>query len=91
MIDKNVPGPGKYDVLRPFGKDGIRFTIKGREKNLTLLEASKIPGPGSYKAPGINSDGKFPLSTFSNSRNIKFGGKDDKRFNYQSKYRLNYS
>jgi hypothetical protein len=86
MIDKNVPGPGKYDLLRPFGDDGIKFSIRGKEKNLDLLEASKVPGPGSYKPPAINTEGKFPLSNFSNIHNVKFGGKNDKRFNYRSMY-----
>jgi hypothetical protein len=86
MLDKNVPGPGKYDYLKPFGADGIKFSIKGKGKQLELLEASKIPGPGSYKPPTINPDGKFPLSTFCNIRNIKFGDKNDKRFNYSCKY-----
>jgi hypothetical protein len=88
MFDKNVPGPGKYDILKPFGKDSLKFTIKGRERNLSLLEASKIPGPGSYKVPGINAEGKFPLSTISNSMNIKFGNRNDHRFNYKGKVNL---
>ena len=31
MLDKNVPGPGKYNYLKDFGYDAPKFTMRERE------------------------------------------------------------
>jgi hypothetical protein len=79
-IDKNVPGPGKYDTSKPFGKDAFKFSLRGKGK--TADQASKIPGPGQYNQIGLNSSGKYPLSSYHNLRGIKFGKQDEQRFVY---------
>ena len=60
------------------GHDALRFTIKSRVKNLLgmcilfwfsflepaeLAQKAQVPGPGMYKAIGIDSVGKYTLST----------------------------
>jgi hypothetical protein len=79
-----VPGPGKYDSSRPFGKDALKFSIRGKGKNID--PASKIPGPGQYNQIGLNTSGKYPLSSYQNLRSIKLGKKDDQRFDYTCIY-----
>ena len=32
MNDPNVPGPGKYSYLKPFGSDAVKFSIKGKHR-----------------------------------------------------------
>jgi hypothetical protein len=83
LIDKNIPGPGKYNPARPFGKDALKFALKGRGKSFDLN--SKIPGPGTYNNIGLNLNGRYPISTYHNIRAIKFGKKDEQRFNYSCK------
>jgi hypothetical protein len=79
-IDKSVPGPGKYDSTKPFGKDGVKFSIRGKGK---ITEQDKIPGPGEYNQISLNGSGKYALSSYHNSRSIKFGKKDEQRFVYK--------
>ena len=47
--DKNVPGPGKYFLPKPFGYDGIKFSMKGRNEkgkyavsNITNISSLKF-------------------------------------------------
>ena len=49
--EKNTPGPGKYDIAKEFGNDGIKIGISqyGRKYG----KGNKVPGPGQY-APDIN-------------------------------------
>jgi hypothetical protein len=79
-IDKNVPGPGKYDTTKPFGKDAFKFSIRGKGK--LGVEGSKMPGPGQYNQISLSSTGKYPLSSYNNLRSIKFGKQDEQRFIY---------
>jgi hypothetical protein len=82
MYDKNVPGPGKYDYLKPFGSNSLKFSIVGRPNKLNLSQSDKQPGPGQYPTIAINPSGKYPLSSFKNSSSIIFGQNNAKRFNY---------
>ena len=85
MIDKNVPGPGEYNVLKGFGNDAPKFALKGKGKNI-MSETSRMPGPGQYETISLNNTGKYPLSNLKNLRTVKFGNKDDKRFIYSCIY-----
>ena len=33
LFDKNVPGPAKYNVLKPFGSDAPKVSFKGKYDN----------------------------------------------------------
>lgn len=79
-IDINIPGPAKYNVLKSFGSDAVKYSI-GRG-NSSFLKDSDSPGPGQYQEKiQINPDGVFPSSKNHNIRQVFFGS--GKRFNYQ--------
>ena len=84
--DKNVPGPGKYFLPKPFGYDGIKFSMKGRNeevKNNNKIKKTEFPGPGEYPITvKINEKGKYAVSNITNISSLKFGDKDKKRFVY---------
>ena len=82
-FDKDVPGPGKYNYLRPFGSDSVKYTIKGRHNRAKSTEMENSPGPASY-ADGItiNSKGRFPSSKYENVHEVNFGADKSKRFVY---------
>ncbi len=86
IIDKNIPGPGKYDFLKPFGHETSKFSMTGKGESKGLSKSSKIPGPGEYPIVAINPFGKYPISNVKNVRNVCFGVGREKRFNYSCKY-----
>jgi len=81
-IDKNVPGPGKYDYLKPFGNDANKFSIRGKGDHKGLSASSKVPGPGEYPILSMNPTGKYPYSNVKNATNIVWGSSKSPRFNY---------
>lgn len=86
VIDKNIPGPGLYDVLKPFGKDGPKYSMKGRssdEKQKT--KKMIVPGPGEYVAVSTSMSGKYPLSKYKNTSNIIWSYNKSKKLEYESK------
>jgi hypothetical protein len=82
-IDKNVPGPGKYDCLKPFGSDACKFSMRGKGDSKQLSSPSKLPGPGEYPILSMNPTGKYPYSNVKNATNIIWGSSKSPRFNYQ--------
>ena len=88
MIDMNVPGPGQYNYLKPFGWDAAKYSMKGRSfeaKSTRNKETS--PGPGNYRnVYAINEKGKYPISNVENIRSFNFVNDKMKRFNYKCKY-----
>jgi hypothetical protein len=84
-IDMNVPGPCKYNYLKPFGHESAKYSLSFRREDKSLSYKSKEPGPGDYKLVGINSKGIYPESTFKNTVSIKFSNSKDNRFDYSSK------
>jgi hypothetical protein len=87
IIDKNIPGPGLYDVLKPFGREGAKYTMRGRsseEKNKT--KKLIVPGPGDYTFVSTSLNGKYPLSKFKNTTNIIWGYNKSKKIEYESNY-----
>jgi hypothetical protein len=86
MLDKNVPGPGKYDYLKQFGAEAYKFSMRGKGEDKKLGAVSKIPGPGDYACIAMKPDGRYPLSKFQNTSNIIFGLNKGKRFDYNCKY-----
>ena len=85
FIDKNVPGPGKYNsFLNTMGNMGFpAYSIKPKCGN--LIWNNKLmnnPGLGSYEAIiKINVNGKYPLSRISNIKSRNFGIDRIERFN----------
>ena len=83
-IDKNVPGPGKYNVIRELGADAPKYsmhTICG-ERGWTNKFMNN-PAPGSYPPiVRINSEGKYPLSQIPNIQCHNFGLSQSNRWNY---------
>lgn len=90
MFDKNVPGPGKYNYLKPFGSDTFKYSMYGKGESKNLGKKSKSPGPGEYPLVSINPTGKYPLSNMNNTRAIVFGVNKEKRFNYMCKIHFNF-
>ena len=85
MLDKNVPGPGIYNYLKPFGQNSVKYSMSFRQEDKGIKSKSKEPGPGEYKIIGMNPSGKYPSSNFQNTANINFGNYTEKRFNYTIK------
>jgi hypothetical protein len=84
-IDKNVPGPGKYSTLKPFGIDAPKFSIKGKNEEKLVTNSNKVPGPGEYQVAALNPTGKHFSSKFQSATNIMFGASKSNRFNYLGK------
>ena len=71
MLDKDVPGPGKYDFLKVFGTDSSKYSMKGKPSEKEMSSKTKVPGPGQYPITlQINGDGKYPISKFKNTTKI---------------------
>ena len=86
FLDKDIPGPGKYNILKEFGKDSLKCSFKGRSMEKDTLNKNKTPGPGEYPVSiQINKDGKYPASQFRNATKIIFGADKSQRFNYTCK------
>lgn len=87
-IDREVPGPGKYNYLVPFGKGSRAFSIKGRyEKGSGGYIVSDAPGPGTYPITlKINDKGKYFSSRMRNVSSCSFGASKTQRFNYKCKF-----
>jgi hypothetical protein len=90
-IDKNVPGPGKYNVIRELGADAPKYTLHAICGDRGWINKNMItPGPGTYSpVVKINSQGKYPLSHISNIKVSNFGLSHSDRWNYyKSKYKI---
>ena len=90
MLDKNIPGPGKYSILKGFGEDAYKYSMGTRLNTYTGLGPNKYnitPGPGSYQpVVKINDKGKYPISKISNIKVNDFGSSRTTRFTILSKY-----
>ncbi len=87
MLDMNVPGPGKYDYLKPFGSDAFKFTMRSRNTPTAATSRAGAmclsPGPGTYNVTiKINENGKYPVSSISNVPQINIGADKTKRSDY---------
>ena len=82
IFEKNIPGPGNYEVCKKLGEDAPKFSLHSKIEKKDLKNVFVQPGPGQYRPLSINSDGRYPVSNYKNIRNIVFGSNKDKRFNY---------
>ena len=85
-IDKNVPGPAKYNIIKELGLGVPKYTLHGTkgESNWLTKNVSN-PGPGAYgPVVQINKDGRYPISKCANTKGICFGmDKTDRFANYR--------
>ena len=82
MIDKNVPGPGKYDYLKTFGYNANKYSMGERIDPKNKSKKSVSPGPGQYRLYSINLEGKYPVSDVKNITGIIWSHSKSKRFIY---------
>ena len=84
-IDRDIPGPGKYNLFREPGEDSPSYSIHEKcGSNSFINKLMKNPGPGEYSPLlSINSEGKYPISKISNVNSTNFGSNKTKRFFYK--------
>ena len=87
-VDKNVPGPAKYNVLKKFGSNSPKYTLHGTKSENWINSRMKNPGPGAYSpVVQINKNGRYPISRIGNIKGICFGMDKTNRFdNYRCKF-----
>ena len=83
-FDKNIPGPGKYNVIRELGADAPKYTLHSICGNTGWTNKyMKNPAPGAYDAVvRINTEGRYPVSNISNIKVSNFGLSHTDRFKY---------
>ena len=82
---KNLPGPGQYSILKPFGSTGKKFSIYSKILNDKYILNNNFPGPGRYKnILGISTKGLYPISDMKNIHSINFGKNPTDRFSYRN-------
>ena len=86
-MDKNIPGPGRYESEKPLGADAIKISISGRTGGTKIFDKLlDNPGPGEYEALEIKGSGKYPISSFRNTTNsIQWSNYKESRFLIKSK------
>lgn len=87
-FDKNVPGPGKYNVVKATGSESPKYSFRpvcGETQWTNRF--MKNPGPGAYTPMiRINTEGKYPISRISNIKANSFGlDHSDRWRSYKSK------
>jgi hypothetical protein len=84
LIDKNIPGPGKYKVRTELGADAPKYSMHAicGERGWTNKKMNN-PAPGTYQpVVKINDKGKYPVSNISNIKVSNFGLSKINRWNY---------
>ena len=82
-FDMAGPGPAKYNTLKPFGRDGIKYTMRIKYKRSASTGNFGSPGPGAYSIiTKINPNGTFTVSKYENVHPVEFSKDKTKRFNY---------
>ena len=96
-VDKDVPGPGKYFLPKPFGWDAPKFTMKGKNddnktknRNYQKNEEERKKNDEKYMeielSHGIplemNNKGKYPVSTIRNINSFYYGNDKSQRSGY---------
>ena len=89
-LDKNVPGPGKYNsflnTMGNMGSPAYTFSSKCGELNWNN-KLMNNPGPGAYDSiVKINTSGRYPISRVANVKSRNFGiDRIDRFSNYRCK------
>ena len=77
------PGPANYNVLKPFGRDGIKYTMRIKYNRSASMDNIGSPGPGAYSAvTKINPNGTYIVSKNENVHPVEFSKDKTQRFNY---------
>ena len=67
------PGPANYNVLKPFGRDGIKYTMRIKYNRSSSMVNIGSPGPGAYSAvTKINPNGTYIVSKNENVHPVEF-------------------
>jgi len=78
------PGPAKYNTMKPFGRDGIKYSMRIKYNRSSSTDNFGSPGPGAYSViTKINPDGLYTVSKYENVHPVEFCKDKTKRFNYQ--------
>ena len=79
----STPGPGKYySPLKSLGKDGPKYSIKGKSRN-SFYPRSDSPGPAAYDPhTKMNAKGVFAIAGFKNVKSYDFSKGVQDRFKY---------
>ena len=81
-FDMAGPRPAKYNALKPFGKDGIKYTMIIKYKRPSSIGDYGSPGPGAYSIIAkIKPNGNFTVSKYENAHQIEFS-KDKSKWRY---------
>ena len=81
--DNPGPGPANYNVLKPFGRDGIKYTMRIKYNRSSSMVNIGSPGPGAYSAvTKINPNGTYIVSKNENVHPVEFSKDKTERFNY---------
>ena len=91
-FDKNVPGPGKYNVLKAFGSDAPKVSFKGKYDNIVTRKKKMEEEENSGKKPDkfstitiqIRPNGKYVVSQIPNVNSLKFDKDKSKRTRFVS-------
>ena len=84
--EKNTPGPGRYNVAKEFGNDGIKIGISkfGRKYG----KGNGVPGPGRYR-PDINFvKRQYPI--YSIGKAEREGCSYPMNYNYKNRMNVSY-
>ena len=75
-------GPAVYDTRSVPGHDCPRYSFGKRIKFKGIGYRLNVPGPGNYNSTytEINKEGKYPISTFSNTKEVNWSKEKKKRF-----------
>lgn len=88
-MNNKYPGPGDYDIVKPFGSDARKFTMRGRNENFKkaneiVFKNDKVPEP-LKNIHAIVPSGKYVLSSIGNVHSLGFDQDRVPRFVYGSK------
>ena len=84
-FDNCSPGPARYNTLRPFGRDGIKYSIGLNIRRTASLGNIFTPGPGAYNTiTEINPNGTYFMSKNENVHSVEFSKDKTERFNYHN-------
>ena len=82
-MDRAGPGPAKYNIRKPFGKDAVKYSMRIKFYRSASTENFGTPGPGSYKpVTKINLNGTYIVSKNENVHPVEFSKDKTERFNY---------
>ena len=82
-FDNSCPGPAKYNITKPFGKDGIKYTMRIKYNRSNSTENIWSPGPAAYSTvTKINPNGTYIVSKNENVHPVEFSKDKSERFNY---------